>query len=86
MTILRFVMVVGIGALLLAPTAEAKKPPKPHDHPKPADPPVTLCHVPKGNPANAHTIVVGGPAVKGHLGHGDALGPCGGGNSGSDGT
>lgn len=37
---------------------------------------VTLCHVPPGNPSNAHTISVGSPAVQAHLGHGDALGEC----------
>jgi hypothetical protein len=37
---------------------------------------VCLCHVPPGNPANAHTICVGSPAVKAHLGHGDSLGEC----------
>lgn len=37
---------------------------------------VTLCHIPPGNPANAHTITVGQPAVKAHLKHGDTLGAC----------
>jgi hypothetical protein len=37
---------------------------------------VTICHVPPGNPANAHTITVGAPAVPAHLAHGDTLGPC----------
>jgi hypothetical protein len=37
---------------------------------------VTLCHIPPGNPANAHTITVGAPAVKAHLRHGDTLGAC----------
>jgi hypothetical protein len=37
---------------------------------------VTLCHVPPGNPGNAHTITVGAPAVAAHLAHGDTLGPC----------
>ncbi len=41
---------------------------------------VTICHFPPGNPANAHTIVVGAPAVPAHLElHGDTLGECGGG-------
>lgn len=35
-----------------------------------------LCHVPPGNPGNAHTICVGSPAVKAHLKHGDTLGEC----------
>jgi hypothetical protein len=37
---------------------------------------VTLCHVPPGNPGNAHTITVGEPAVPAHLAHGDQLDPC----------
>ena len=37
---------------------------------------VTLCHIPPGNPDNAHTITVGASAVPAHLGHGDTLGPC----------
>jgi len=38
---------------------------------------VTICHIPPGNPANAHTIVVGAPAVPAHLElHGDTLGEC----------
>lgn len=35
-----------------------------------------LCHIPPGNPGNAHTITVGGNAANAHLGHGDTLGPC----------
>ena len=38
---------------------------------------VTICHIPPGNPANAHTIVVGAPAVPAHLAnHGDSVGEC----------
>lgn len=38
---------------------------------------VLVCHVPPGNPANAHTICVGKPAAEPHqTNHGDALGAC----------
>ena len=32
----------------------------------------TICHIPPGNPANAHTMCVGNAAVPAHLAHGDA--------------
>lgn len=35
-----------------------------------------VCHIPPGNPANAHTISVGNAAVDAHLAHGDSLGIC----------
>jgi hypothetical protein len=36
-----------------------------------------MCHMPPGNPANAHTISVGSQgAVSDHLAHGDCLGSC----------
>lgn len=38
---------------------------------------VTLCHIPPGNPDNAHTITVGQNAVPAHLAHGDTDGACG---------
>lgn len=47
---------------------------------------VTICHIPPGNPANAHTITVGAPAVKAHVKHGDTLGACGGGGEVDAGT
>ncbi|MFY9824868.1 MAG: calcium-binding EGF-like domain-containing protein [Thermoanaerobaculia bacterium] len=37
---------------------------------------VTICHVPPGNPDNAHTISVSPNAVPAHLAHGDYLGEC----------
>jgi hypothetical protein len=37
---------------------------------------VTICHIPPGNPGNAHTITVGASAVPAHLAHGDTLGAC----------
>lgn len=37
---------------------------------------VDICHVPPGDPGNAHTINVAQSAVGAHLGHGDTLGAC----------
>ena len=37
----------------------------------------TICHLPPGNPANAHTLCIGNAAVPAHLhNHGDYLGAC----------
>jgi len=36
----------------------------------------TICHIPPGNPDQAHTIRVGAPAVRAHLAHGDRVGEC----------
>lgn len=38
---------------------------------------VDICHIPPGNPGNAHTINVSVNAIPAHLAHGDFLGPCG---------
>ncbi len=38
---------------------------------------VYMCHIPPGNPGNAHTICVSVNAVASHLAHGDYIGPCG---------
>jgi hypothetical protein len=36
-----------------------------------------ICHIPPGNPGNAHTICVGKPAVDPHVAHhGDGIGAC----------
>jgi hypothetical protein len=43
---------------------------------------VDVCHIPPGNPANAHTINVSVNAVPAHLAHGDFLGTCEGGGGG----
>jgi hypothetical protein len=39
---------------------------------------VTICHVPPGNPENAHTITIGASAVPAHLENheGDRVGAC----------
>lgn len=36
----------------------------------------SICHVPPGNPGNAHTISVAPNAVPAHLAHGDSMGAC----------
>jgi hypothetical protein len=36
----------------------------------------TICHIPPGNPANAHTLCVGNASVEAHVAHGDQLGAC----------
>ncbi len=48
----------------------AAAPPNPED---PDTSKVTLCHVPRGNPAAAHVITVGARAVAAHLRHGDSI-------------
>lgn len=40
------------------------------------DPKVTICHVPPGNPENAHEITVAQASLKAHFPHGDTLGTC----------
>ncbi len=37
---------------------------------------VTICHIPPGNPANAHTITISVNALPAHLAHGDYIGSC----------
>lgn len=37
---------------------------------------VLVCHIPPGNPENAHTICISENAVPAHLEHGDYLGEC----------
>lgn len=37
---------------------------------------VVICHIPPGNPSNAHEICISANAVLTHLAHGDYLGPC----------
>ena len=36
-----------------------------------------ICHIPPGNPGNAHTISISVDDVGDHEDHGDTLGPCG---------
>jgi len=37
---------------------------------------VIICHIPPGNPDNAHAIEVSINAVDAHLAHGDSIGDC----------
>jgi hypothetical protein len=37
---------------------------------------VTICHIPPGNPSNAHTITVDESALRAHFAHGDSPGAC----------
>ncbi len=37
---------------------------------------ITVCHIPKGNPAKKKTISIGASAWPAHERHGDTLGPC----------
>jgi hypothetical protein len=37
---------------------------------------ITICHIPPGNPGNAHTLRVGSAAWPAHQSHGDTLGAC----------
>lgn len=38
--------------------------------------PVTICHVPPGNPTNRRTLVISRSALQAHLRHGDSEGSC----------
>ncbi|MFN8392503.1 MAG: M64 family metallopeptidase [Bdellovibrionota bacterium] len=37
---------------------------------------ITICHIPPGNPGNAHTISISRSALTAHLSHGDVIGEC----------
>jgi hypothetical protein len=40
-------------------------------------PNVTYCHIPPGNPDNAHEVTAGAPSVEAHVReHGDNIGAC----------
>lgn len=46
---------------------------------------VDVCHIPPGNPDNAHTITISERAVEAHLDHGDQVGECESGTTVADG-
>lgn len=37
---------------------------------------ITICHIPPGNPTNAHEITIDRHALPAHLAHGDNIGKC----------
>lgn len=39
-------------------------------------PKITICHIPPGNPENAHSITISINALPAHLAHGDTQGAC----------
>lgn len=45
---------------------------------------ITICHIPAGNPDNAHEIEILESALSSHLAHGDYVGACDGGDDGDD--
>lgn len=69
----RSLIVVGVFAALLMIPAQVMAAPGGAKGPKEK---VTICHIPPGNPGNAHTITVGAPAEAAHLAHGDTKGAC----------
>ncbi|MCI0731732.1 MAG: hypothetical protein L0332_34105, partial [Chloroflexi bacterium] len=44
--------------------------------PSPTPKALVICHIPPGNPDNAHTIIISSSAWPAHLAHGDTLGEC----------
>lgn len=75
----RWMLLTAVVMLVLVPAmaATAKGGPKPK---------VTICHIPPGNPGEAHTISVSGNAATAHLAHGDTEGACPVERPGRDGT
>ena len=79
-----FVIVAGIlfsfGFWMAGPNAKAApSPTATPDYEGAKDPKkCTICHVPPGNPPNAHTLTIGCSAVDAHMRNhpGDCLGPC----------
>ena len=62
-----FMVALAVGVLFIMAAAPLVAKPKAK---------VTICHIPPGNPANVHTIIVGADARPAHLAHGDVLGTC----------
>ena len=58
------VLLLGVFGITFT-TAESKPPEK-----------ITICHIPPGNPENAHAITISVNALEAHLAHGDVIGDC----------
>jgi len=58
------------GLILIASLAAVTSPAQARDNK------ITICHVPPGNPDNAHTITISENAWPAHQSHGDSRGPC----------
>ena len=50
--------------------------PKLQPEPESLDKKITICHIPSGNPSNAHTISIPQSASSAHQAHGDTIGEC----------
>ena len=59
------VAVISIGLFALTAMRGPKEGPK-----------ITICHIPPGNPDNAHSITISINALPAHLAHGDSEGAC----------
>jgi hypothetical protein len=57
------------------PTEQIQKPPLSDNKPADQNGQVTVCHNPSKK-QGGKTMVIDGPALSSHLGHGDTLGPC----------
>jgi PKD repeat protein len=69
-------MVLGLFALSVT-VAEAKNGNNPNPKANNSNNKVTICHIPPGNPANAHTITISENAAPAHIhNHSDTMGPC----------
>lgn len=67
----RFLLVPAAMLALITPASNALRA---EDEPEQK---VRICHIPPGNPGNAHEIVVGISAVADHIAnHGDYIGSC----------
>lgn len=76
-TVIGLVAAASFGALVAGPSIAANNNDK-HaaNSGKGGSDKVTICHVPPGNPSNAHYITVSRSAVAAHIAHGDFEAAC----------